>query len=379
MSSPNAISGGQTEEVHGLPASAYTSREFMLREQSRLFPHHWMAVGFAHDIPQPGDTRAVNSAAGKSLLMVRGDDGEVRVFHNYCRHRGMRLVTEQTRGSRNIVCPYHAWCYGLDGALIRIPHRRGFGRPGVEPGDPSGLEEVRTTVWTGIVFVNLSGTAPEFSEFIAPLEKRWAPFDFSLLVPGTSMIFELEGNWKLAIENFIDIYHVQFVHPSLNEYIDITKHQFIREGEVVLGQGSETNFPTDEGAGKLPVFPGLTSSQKNTIEAISLFPNLLLTVFGDNLRAILIEPTSTRSCRERVEIFFVGEEALAPELAEFRTIVSNRFPVFNKEDIGVVEGLQQNFESSAFDHAHFLEFFDDNVQCFQQRVAKACAGEPGIQ
>ena len=315
----------------------------------------------------------MRSAAGKFLLMTRGDDGELRVFHNYCRHRGMQLVADQTRGAKNIVCPYHAWCYELDGRLLRIPHRQGFGRHGVEPGDPTGLEQVRSVVWTGIVFVDLSGTAPDFSEFIAPLAKRWAHFDFSLLVPGTSMIFELQGNWKLAVENFIDIYHVPVVHPALNQYIDVTEHEFITEGEVVLGQGSETCLPTDTGAGKLPVFPDLTPSQINTIEAISLFPNLLLTVFGDNLRAILIEPTSPRSCRERVEIFFVGEQSLAPELDEFRAIVSARFPAFNKEDIGVVEQLQRNFETSAFEHAHFLEFFDDNVQRFQQRVARACA------
>ena len=82
-------------------------------------------------------------------------------------------------GSKNIVCPYHAWCYGLDGQLIRIPHRHGFGRHAVEPGDPAGLEEVRCTVWIGIVFVDLGGTAGEFSEFVAPLANRWAHFDFS--------------------------------------------------------------------------------------------------------------------------------------------------------------------------------------------------------
>jgi len=372
MSSFNEIAEVQTPPVLGLPASAYTTQEFMLLEQSRLFPHQWMAIGFAHDVPKPGDIQAVDSAAGKSLLMVRGEDSEIRVFHNFCRHRGMRLVADQTRGARNILCPYHAWCYGLDGKLIRIPHRHGFGTAGLEPGDPAGLERVRSVIWNGIVFANLSGTAPAFADFIAPLEKMWARFDFSLLVPGDSTTFELEGNWKLAIENFIDIYHVPFVHPALNEYIDITAHQFIQEGPV-LGQGSETSLPTDVAAGKLPYFPRLTQSQKNTIEAISLFPNLLLTVFGDNLRAILIEPTGPRSCRERVEIFFVGEESLAPELEEFRNIIAARFPAFNKEDIGVVEGLQRNFESSAFNYAHFLEFFDDNVKCFQQRVAKACA------
>ena len=357
----------------GLNACAYTTTEFMALEQTRLFSRFWMPIGFSHDVPDSGDIKAVATAAGKSLLMVRGGDGELRVLHNYCPHRGMRLVAEETRGANNIVCPYHAWCYGLNGELLRIPHRYGFGKHGVEAGDPAGLKPVRCVVWTGIVFVDLSGIAPDFSEFIAPLAKRWKHFDLSLLVPGTSMVFEVDGNWKLAVENFIDIYHVPFVHPALNSYIDVSQHQFIADGDFVLGQGSETYQPTDSGAGQLPMFPDLTASQAATIEAVSLFPNLLLTVFGDNLRIILIEPTSTRSCRERVEIFFVGEQALTCELEEARSIVSERFPVFNQEDVGVVEQLQRNFESSAFEHAHFLDFFDANVRHFQQQVATACA------
>ena len=357
----------------GLNASAYTSAEFMSLEQTRLFSRHWMPIGFSHDVPEPGDIKAVATAAGQSLLMVRGADGNLRVLHNYCPHRGMRLVADESRGAHNIVCPYHAWCYGLDGKLLRIPHRHGFGKHAVEPGDPAGLEPVRCVVWTGIVFVDLSANAPDFDDFIAPLAKRWKHFDLSLLVPGTSMTFEVEGNWKLAVENFIDIYHVPFVHPALNSYIDVSQHEFISEGDVLLGQGSETYQPTDAGSGQLPMFPDLTTSQAATIEAVSLFPNLLLTVFGDNLRVILIEPTSTRSCRERVEIFFVGHQALDAELAQARAIVSERFPVFNLEDVGVVEQLQRNFESSAFEHAHFLDFFDANVRRFQQRVAIACS------
>ena len=310
------------------------------------------------------------SATGRPLLLVRDREQRLGVFHNYCRHRGMRLVDESIRGRANIICPYHAWCYDLDGRLLRIPHRYGFGQHGQEPKDIPGLNPVRSALWNGIVFVDLSGQAPAFETYIAPLARRWAHYDFSHLVPGASMSFDVDGNWKLAIENFIDIYHVPYVHPSLNEYINITEHEFIWEGEVVVGQGGGIE-PTDEGVGKLPVFPNLTLTQEATIEAISLFPNLLLTVFSDNLRAILVQPTGPGTCHERVEIFFVNEQALAPKLDKYRSIVAERFPAFNEEDVGVVGQLQTSFETSAFERAHFSGFFDVNVHRFQQLVARA--------
>ena len=119
------------------------------------------------------------------------------------------------------------------------------------------------------------------------------------------------------------------------------EHYFVKEGEYVVGQGSAAYAPRDEGAGRLPEFPDLDATQAATIEALSVFPNLLVTVFGDNLRFILITPTGPSTCRERVEIFFAGEAALAPALARERETVVERFPAFNREDVDLVRRLQQ--------------------------------------
>ena len=362
-----------TVESPGLPARAYCDDAFFRLERQRLFAHHWFALGLARDVPEPGDIRPVSSAAGRPLLMVRGEDGALRVFHNYCRHRGMRLVDEATTGWQHIVCPYHAWCYDLSGALVRRPHYRGYGVHEHHPEQGPGLEPVRCAVWNQIVFVNLGPTAPGFEQVIGPLERRWAHYDFRRLVHGASLSFEVAANWKLAVENFIDIYHIPYVHPGLNRYLPMQEHYFVKEGEHVVGEGSAAYAPRDAGAGRLPEFPDLDDEQAATIEALSVFPNLLITVFSDNLRVILVEPTGPESCRERVEIFFAGEAALDPALAAERDAVVGRFPVFNREDVDIVERLQQNFASAAFERAHFSEFFDGNVHHFQRMVAHACA------
>ena len=358
----------------GLPADAYWSDEFFRRERRRLFARRWFALGLAADVPEPGDLLPVSSAAGRPLLMVRGEDGELRVFHNYCRHRGMRLVDEARNGERRIVCPYHAWCYDLSGTLVRRPHYGGFGMHEHQPAQGPGLEPVRSAVWNHVVFVNLDPAAPDFDEVVGPLDRRWACYDFRRLVHGASLSFEVPANWKLAVENFIDIYHVPYVHPGLNRYLPMDEHYFVKEGEYVVGQGSAAYAPRDEGTGRLPEFPDLDATQATTTEALSVFPNLLVTVFSDNLRFILVTPTGPSTCRERVEIFFAGEAALAPALAKERDKVVERFPVFNHEDVDLVGRLQQSFESAAFERAHFSEFFDGNVHHFQRMVAHACTG-----
>ena len=242
------------ERVRGLPTWAYTSEEFALLERESLFARSWHAVGFCHDVPEAGDVFPVLSPAGRALLLVRDETNVVRVFHNFCRHRGMRLVDAPAKSRRNIVCPYHAWSYALDGSLLRIPHRHGFGKHAECPTDVSGLAPVRTALWAGIVFVDLSGQAAPFDEYISPLRKRWSHYDLDLLRSGTDMKFDVAGNWKLAIENFIDIYHVPYVHPSLNQYNNMTDHYFIDSG-VVVGEGNNAYYPSDAGAGKLPGVP----------------------------------------------------------------------------------------------------------------------------
>lgn len=364
--------GEEIERVPGLPTSAYYDGSFMHAEQARLFASNWHAIGFAHDVEQVGDAYPVMSAAGRSLLIVRGYDQRIRVFHNYCRHRGMRLVDEPTSRLRKLVCPYHAWCYELSGRLSRVPHRFGYGKHSNVNDDLPGLEVVRSHVWAGVVFVDLSGDAPEFEEYVSPLTRRWRDYNFELLLHDFGMHFDVPANWKLVIENFIDIYHVPYVHPSLNKYNGMSDHYFILDG-IVLGEGNNKYLPTDEAVGELPVFPGLNTTQLQTIEAVCLFPNLLLTLFSDNLRVILLEPTGSRTCRERVSIAFVGHEAMTPEAKSFRATVANRFPSFNAEDIEAVSRLQRSFETSGFERAHFNAFFDGAVHQFQRLVALHCS------
>ena len=159
-------------EALGLPGSAYSS-EFFALEQRSLFPRTWCAVGFASDIPEPGDAYPVD-LAGWPLLLVRGVDRKVRAFHNVCRHRANRVVDAPCRELKRLVCPWHNWTYELDGSLAATPrlggerlhHDEGFDTEGL------GLKAVATAVWLDMVLVNLDGNALPFDAHIRPLEKE---------------------------------------------------------------------------------------------------------------------------------------------------------------------------------------------------------------
>ena len=355
------------EEVRCLPAEAYTTERFLEIERRTLFSNRWICIGLVDDVPEPGDATPLE-IAGRSVVMTRDATGTVHVFHNYCRHRGLKILTEPVRRRSRFTCPYHAWTYALDGRLLRAPHFDGPGRHRTDPVD--GLSRVRSAVWHRLVFANLSGDAPEFADYIAPLERRWASHDLSALRHAESRSCDIAANWKLAVENFIDYYHLPYVHKGLNSYSAMEDHYPIREGDVFFGQGNASYAPNDEATGVLPVFPDLGAAERSVAEAICLFPNLLVTLFDDNLRIILVEPDGAERCHERIEVFVVGDEAMKPELASVRRALVERFQSFNVEDVAIVERLQNAFATTAFDGGRLSPAFDRNIHHFHRLIAE---------
>ena len=168
--------------------------------------------------------------------------GAVRVFQNICRHRGMILVDAPRKIEGAIRCPYHSWCYGTDGRLVSTPHVGGPGQNTTEgiDRDDLGLIEVRSHIWCGIVWIDLSGTAPAFDVSHADLLARWAEFEQPLHHGGPDSQFTLDVNcnWKLAVENYCESYHLPWVHPGLNSYSRLEDHYHIEAPDHHSGQGT---------------------------------------------------------------------------------------------------------------------------------------------
>ena len=147
-----------------LPGWVYHDPEFFEAEKARVLRQAWQVVCHASDVAAPGDWHTLDYL-GESIIVVRGDDGECRAFANVCRHRGSRLVDGSSGCAKKLVCPYHAWTYGLDGALTGVPGRREY--PGLQLAD-HGLAGVEIEVWQGFIFVRLAPGGPSVAAMMAP-------------------------------------------------------------------------------------------------------------------------------------------------------------------------------------------------------------------
>ena len=362
------------DQARGLPNAFYTDSELFEQERARVFNANWACVGFAKDVAEPGDATPV-TFLGAPLLVVRARDGVVRVFQNVCRHRGMILVEEPRKLKGVIRCPYHAWCYELDGRLRATPHVGGPGK-NVDPSinrSELGLVEVRSKVWMDLVFVNLSGDAPDFEDHAGELIDRWAEFADRSLVhcgPESSFKLDVQCNWKLAVENYCESYHLPWVHPGLNSYSRLEDHYNIVERGRFSGQGTTVYDPRlDEGGRRFPTFADLPSKWNTAAEYVALYPNVLLGVHRDQTFAIVLEPVGVNRTIERVGIYYAEPRVAENNWDELRCKNAQQWRVIFEEDIFVVEGMQRGRQAPGFDGGKFSPAMDDPTHCFHHWVA----------
>lgn len=367
-----------TAEARGLPNAAYTSEAYFNFERDRLFAKTWSVVGIAQDIPTPGDVKPV-SLMGIPLVMLRDRSGTVRVFHNVCSHRGLELVSAPCRVSAALRCPYHSWSYDLRGKLIATPDIGGVGKHSCPKFDKSlhGLKAVPTAVWLGMVFVNISGDAPDFESHMAPLTERWADYDFARLRHGGSdstWSLELKCNWKLGVENHCDAYHLPWVHPALAGISSPSVRYEIKDEGPYAGQASRAYLPNGKSCDRnFPVFPGLDAAGIDRAEYVSLFPNATAGVHGDHVWTVWFDPLSADRTHERMDLYYVGDEACGDAYAEARKKNCAFWLQVFDEDRGVVEGMQRGRRSPAFQGGVFAEARDQPAHSFHIWVARALA------
>ena len=360
----------------GLPNEAYTSEDYAVLERDHLLAGTWACIGVGAHVPEPGNLRPVD-VLGLPLLLLRDLDGEIRVFHNVCSHRGMRLVDRPRSVKSAISCPYHCWTYGLDGRLEATPHIGGPGKADCDGFDRSkhGLKPVRSAIWADAVFVNLSGDAPDLSEFVAPLADRWSVFEFPAFRhggPDSRFEIELACNWKLAIENYCEGYHLPWIHPKLNRYSKLEDHYNIECEGHYSGQGSRAYRPR---YGKddltFPTQPGLPNAWYGAAEYLALFPNALFSVHADHLCIICLIPETASKTREVYEIYYAREESLGEDYAGLREANRKQWLRIFEEDRFVVEGMQRGRASPAFTGGAFSPAMDPPTHCFHKWAANA--------
>ena len=355
--------------ANGLPNAHYIDPAVFAEERDALLFGQWAGLAVAADVPEAGDAKPI-TFMGMPLLLLRDRNDQVRVFQNTCRHRGMILVEEPRKIEGAIRCPYHSWCYSTEGKLVSTPHVGGPGRnthPDVDRAT-LGLIEIRSHIWRDVVWVNVDGQAPEFEVAMKPVMDRWAKFERPLYHGGadSKFVLSVKSNWKLAVENYCESYHLPWVHPGLNSYSRLEDHYNIEEYGAYSGQGTLVYRQLEGTNGaKFTDFEGLDAKWDTAAEYISVYPNVLLGMHRDHAFAIVLVPKSPEETEENIHLYYATPETDA----ELRAKNTEQWKVVFEEDIFVVEGMQRGRHGVNFDGGRFSPAMDGPTHCFHDWVA----------
>jgi choline monooxygenase len=366
-------------EAHGLPNECYLNDEYFKIERERVFFDNWIVVGVSSSVPEVGDAKPFN-LMGIPLLILRDKNNKIRVFHNVCSHRGMILVKEECKLKNTIRCPYHSWSYNFNGELIATPHVGGMNIHETEGfiKSKSNLKEISTHVWMDLIFINVNKNKKDFEQSIDPLEKQWSKFiskeDQKLIRHAKDFGYfnmEVQSNWKLAIENYCESYHLPWVHPELNRVSNLKDHYHIEDiSETFSGQGSNKYSQQFDGNKKLSTFPNWPNDLYQNSEYVSLFPNVMLGIHVDHFYAFWLEPLSNKNTREHFEMYYVGDESASSD--EYKEIRKKNFAFWQEvmnEDVAAIEGMQKGRSSPAYNGGNFSPVMDTPTLMFHKWVA----------
>ena len=367
------------EESHGLPNECYTSQEYTKIERKKLFEDKWIVVGVASSVPNKGDAKPFN-LLDLPIIILRDKKNNIRVFHNVCSHRGYKILQKPCNIKNTLRCPYHSWAYNTDGKLVATPHIGGMNKHTAKNFNKSdsGLKEIRSAVWLDLIMINLSNNEIPFEKYIKPLSDRWSKFwpekDRKLISHSNDFgYFQLRANcnWKFAIENYCESYHLPWVHPGLNSYSKIEDHYHIQGlPNRFAGQGTTVYNPRLKGKEKFPCFPNWPQAKHHIAEYVALFPNVMLGIHKDHYYAYWLEPVNHKYTIEHMEIYYVGEKAANSK--KFKSLRKQNHKLWKgvqSEDLNIIEGMQEGRNSPSYNGGNFSPIMDNPTHHFHKWVA----------
>ena len=367
------------DKAHGLPNECYTSEKYLIIERERVFQDKWTAIGIGSSVPNPGDALPYN-LLGIPLIILRDKERKIRVFHNVCSHRGHKLLDKPCSLKNLLRCPYHSWSYDLEGKLVATPHIGGLNIHESEKFEKSksNLKEVRSKIWMDIIFININNNEIEFDEYIRPLEDRWLKFiskddQNSLIYSKDYGYFNLDvkSNWKFAIENYCESYHLPWIHPELNKVSNISDHYHIQGlPNRYAGQGSNKYEQPLKGNKSFANFSNWPKEFSKNSEYIALFPNVMIGLHIDHFYVFWLEPISVNETKEHLAMYYIGEEsANGKEFESMRKENSRFWKDVMSEDIKAIEGMQEGRSSPSYNGGNFSPVMDNPTHQFHKWVA----------
>lgn len=333
----------------GLPTWCYRSEALLDLEKTQLFLRHWQLVCHSADLPEPGDYLALDVCAERALI-VHGRDGLLRGFHNQCRHRGSRLVTdEQGHCDNALVCPFHGWSYEFDGRL------RGIAQPASFPSiDKSafGLKPVELEVWSGFVFIRfMPGPQPSVATLMAPFDAEISHYQIDAVQPADGMWQQVSDvNWKTVRDVDNEGYHVAVAHPSLQ---DLYGSNYLDEPYINGVSRSYARCQTSARLWTARHYMRLTTTPAHFPDYLhnawlyyGLFPNLVIALTPESVQFYQEFPLSTTRTLLRGAVYRFADETRQQRLARY--LVERIDRVTQYEDVALTQWSSEALDSQVF-------------------------------
>jgi Rieske 2Fe-2S family protein len=359
---------------HTLPGEFFTSEEIFRVERERIFRDRWLYAGHVSEIPRPGDY-FLFELDHESVVVLRDAEGGVRALHNVCRHRGSRICLEASGSvGAALQCPYHAWTYGLDGALRAAPNMAGVA--GFDRGDHP-LLAAPLEQWQGFLFVHLGASPRPFAAELAGLAGRFERWRTAELRSVHRTTYEVAANWKLFFHNYSECYHCPTVHPHLNK---LTPYRNTRndldEGPVLGGPMWMTDGDgsmTMGGTRCAPLLDGLEESDRGHVGYYTVFPSMFLSLHPDYVlvhRARSLAPDRTRiTCDWLFHPSAIDAPGFDPSPAvEF-------WDLTNRQDWELCANAQRGVASRAYRPGPYADL-ESQLAAFDREYLRAIGREP---
>jgi phenylpropionate dioxygenase-like ring-hydroxylating dioxygenase large terminal subunit len=332
------------EAARHAPAEIYTSAELYQLEKEQIWMRDWLAVGREEEIPNAGDYTALR-ILDEPVLLVRGKQGEINAFANICQHRGVEICTG-TGNKKALNCPFHGWTYDLSGKLIGAPLMRESENFDF---DSCRLPTIRCERWKGWIFINFDKEAGPLSRHVAVLEQDFGYLRQEDCALAVKTVCEVDCNWKIVVENFIDFYHVNVVHTTTNGR-DFTKEAYKFSPRPRGGYVAEYNSGPSTFS-KKPVFgrmPWMEDKPESYSVAGLLAPNF--TLFGrvDDVHPYVTWPLSLTRTRVIVYTLLPRIYFDQPDFAEKVEAYREFQQRVLSEDAEMLRSLQNGLASRNF-------------------------------
>jgi len=348
------VSGAESRtrtSPRALPAWVYSHPQMTRLEYERIVRPSWQIICHVSSIPAPGDYVTLDLGAD-SVLAVRGSDGRIRTFHNVCRHRGAHILDGQGHCPRMVVCPYHGWSYRLSGELVGVPQRESF--PGLDR-EQFGLKPVRSGQALGFVFVCLEGDPPPLEEIWRGIGEELAAYRLEDMVAcGPITTEHWEADWKIAMDNYLESYHVPIGHPGLNRMFtpDYEDQRKLPHG-VARGNSWLRDAPSSRWSERAyqslvgRVSESLPAAHRKCWRFYSVLPNLGIDVFPEQMDFFQVLPNGPGRCIIRGCSLALPDERREMRIARWLGARLNR--QINSEDRSLCARVQRGLASPSYE------------------------------